>query len=422
MAFNITLPALSAGMEDAIIARWLKAEGDVVAKGEPIAEVETDKAAMELEAEADGKLAKLLVANGARADVGQTIGILLLEGESHSDATLPTGGGPSSPSPVADKTVSQSAGSSSAAVPSSQDRVRHSASPLARRLAAERGISLDGVAGSGPKGRIVRIDVEKLENQAPAAAASTTADVGQKAAELSDAPRVPPGIGHYDEVPHSSMRRTIARRLVEAKTSIPHFYLDVECNLDALLLLRGQINEMREATQRISVNDFVVKAAAVALRAVPDANVIWTESALLKLKDVDVAVAVSTEGGLITPIVRQADKKSLSVVSSEIKELASRAREGKLKPDEYQGGGFSVSNLGMYGVTSFAAIVNPPQSAILAVGAGERRPIEKDGQLAFATMMTCTLSVDHRSIDGALGAQLLTAFKACIENPMSILV
>ncbi|CUW51765.1 branched-chain alpha-keto acid dehydrogenase subunit E2 [Brucella vulpis] len=218
------------------------------------------------------------------------------------------------------------------------------------------------------------------------------------------------------------MRRTIARRLLEAKTTVPHFYLNVDCEIDALLALRSQINEKREGSTRISVNDFVIKASAAALRRVPDANVIWTDEALLKLKDVDIAVAVATEGGLITPIIRSADQMSLGAISAQMKSLAARARENRLKPKEFQGGGFSISNLGMYGVKSFSAIINPPQSAILAVGAGERRPIERNGELAFATMMSVTLSVNHRAVDGALGAQLLAAFKAGIEDPMSLLV
>ncbi|MER9140392.1 pyruvate dehydrogenase complex dihydrolipoamide acetyltransferase [Mesorhizobium sp. M0830] len=425
MALNITLPALSAGMEDAVIIRWLKVEGDMVSKGEVIAEVETDKATMELGAEAHGKLERVLVSAGGRAQVGQIIAVLLSGGENRGDFALPPDNEPAS-APLArvEAALPQSIGPVRAKAEfSSANQVRHKASPLARRLAAQSGSVLHGVEGSGPKGRIVRIDVERLANDvALRQPIIENAEDGGSTSSLNDLNSVPRGIGPYELVPHSSMRRTIARRLVEAKTTIPHFYLNVECNIDALLSLRGRINEPREPARRISVNDFVVKASATALRLVPDANAIWTERAILKLLDVDVAVAVATEGGLITPVVRQADKKSLGAVSSEIKALANRARESRPKPDEYQGGGFAVSNLGMYGVSSFSAIVNPPQSAILAVGAGERRPIERDGELAFATMMSCTLSIDHRCIDGALGAELLAAFKTAIENPMSILV
>lgn len=344
MPVEVVLPALSAGMEDAVIARWLKAEGDAVSKGDLIAEVETDKATMELEAEVDGRIGQLLVKDGARANVNQVIALLLKEGE---DASAMAG---------------FAVGSSPVAVAEAETPVAASPVPAA-----------------------------------PAVSAPASGEVRHKASPL-------------------------ARRLLEAKTTVPHFYLNVDCEIDALLALRSQINEKREGSARISVNDFVIKASAAALRRVPDANVIWTDEALLKLKDVDIAVAVATEGGLITPIIRSADQMSLGAISAQMKSLAARARENRLKPEEFQGGGFSISNLGMYGVKSFSAIINPPQSAILAVGAGERRPIERNGELAFATMMSVTLSVDHRAVDGALGAQLLAAFKAGIEDPMSLLV
>ncbi|WP_319517923.1 pyruvate dehydrogenase complex dihydrolipoamide acetyltransferase [uncultured Martelella sp.] len=425
MPVNIVLPALSAGMEDAIVARWLKAEGDAVEIGEPIAEIETDKATMELEAEAAGTIGRLLVAEGKRADVNQTIAVLLAAGE--DAGSLPQAqSAPAKPAtPAVDATPSAPQAASQSAAPAPQpvatavsEGARHKASPLARRLAAERGVSLEGLAGSGPKGRIVRIDIERAAVSAaePEAIAAETAETPAPAA-------IPPGIGPYESVPHSTMRRTIARRLLEAKTTVPHFYLEMSCNLDALLALRQQINEGREKAERISVNDFVIKASAVALAAVPDANVIWTEEAMLRLADIDIAVAVATDNGLITPVIRRAGEKSLGTISAEMKALAAKARDGKLRPEEYQGGGFSISNLGMYGVSSFAAIINPPQSAILAVGAAERRPVERDdGTLAFATMMTCTLSVDHRSVDGALGARLLGALKAALEDPLRLLV
>ncbi|UWF60553.1 pyruvate dehydrogenase complex dihydrolipoamide acetyltransferase [Brucella sp. 2716] len=421
MPVEVVLPALSAGMEDAVIARWLKAEGDAVSKGDLIAEVETDKATMELEAEVDGRIGQLLVKDGARANVNQVIALLLKEGE---DASAIAGFAVGSSSVAVAEAETPVAASPVPAAPAvsapASGEVRHKASPLARRLATELGVSLEGLAGSGARGRIVRIDVERAAASKPVPVAAAAAPAAAPAEASSKA--IPVGIGEYEAVPHTSMRRTIARRLLEAKTTVPHFYLNVDCEIDALLALRSQINEKREGSTRISVNDFVIKASAAALRRVPDANVIWTDEALLKLKDVDIAVAVATEGGLITPIIRSADQMSLGAISAQMKSLAARARENRLKPEEFQGGGFSISNLGMYGVKSFSAIINPPQSAILAVGAGERRPIERNGELAFATMMSVTLSVDHRAVDGALGAQLLAAFKAGIEDPMSLLV
>ncbi len=409
MPVEVVLPALSAGMETGVIARWLKAEGDAVKKGDLLAEIETDKATMELEAEADGRIGRILVEGGKSAEVNQVIALLLREGEEASALAAPAQVVAAPIVPVA----------APVAQPKPADETRHKASPLARRLAAERGVSLEGLAGSGPKGRIVRIDIERAASAlkpvpivapvAPAAAPSVPAGI-------------PPGIGPHEAVPHTSMRRTIARRLLEAKQTVPHFYLNADCDIDALLALRARINEKRAADERISVNDFIIKASAIALRRVPAANAVWTEDAILRLQDVDIAVAVATEGGLVTPLIRQADKKSVGAISAEMKALAARARENRLKPEEYQGGGFSISNLGMYGVRSFSAIINPPQSAILAVGAGERRPVEREGQLAFATMMSVTLSVDHRTVDGALGAQLLAAFRAAIEDPMNLLV
>lgn len=426
MPIEVVLPALSAGMEDAVIARWLKAEGDVVKKGDPIADVETDKATMELEAEADGTVGRILVKDGARANVNQVIAVLLAPGESASAlATAVT----QSPAPVAASAPAVAASaipaSPAPASPPVQATVsgtgaRHKASPLARRLAAERGVSLEGLTGSGPKGRIVRLDIERAASAAPVVAQTVAATTATPAPAAPQG--IPPGIGPYEAVPHTSMRRTIARRLLEAKQTVPHFYLNADCDIDALLALRARINEKRDAAERISVNDFIIRASALALKAVPEANAVWTDEAILRLQDIDIAVAVATDGGLVTPLIRQADKKSLGAISAEMKALAARARENRLKPDEYQGGGFSISNLGMYGIRSFSAIINPPQSAILAVGAGERRPVERDGQLAFATMMSVTLSVDHRSVDGALGARLLAAFKAAIEDPMNLIV
>lgn len=420
MPIEVVLPALSAGMEDAVIARWLKAEGDTVAKGELLAEIETDKATMELEAEADGRIGKLLVKDGNRADVNQVIAVLLGAGE---DASASTSSAPVAAVQAAEQPTATSVSAVPVTIVTSAPEAgaRHKASPLARRMASVQGISLDQISGSGPKGRIVRIDVERaavFATMQPQAVQPTAA----VPPAVQPAKGIPVGIGDYEAIPHTSMRRTIARRLVEAKTTVPHFYLNLDCEIDALLGLRSRINDTREAADRISVNDFVIRAAAVALRKVPDANAIWTDEATLRLSDVDISVAVATDGGLITPIIRKADQKSLSTISSEMKSLSARARENRLKPEDFQGGGFSISNLGMFGIKSFSAIVNPPQSAILAVGAGERRPVERNGELAFSTVMSVTLSVDHRAVDGALGAELLNAFKAAIEEPMSMLV
>lgn len=408
MAIDITLPSLSAGMEDAVIAKWLVAAGEPIRKGQPIAEVETDKATMELEAEADGILGRIAIADGQRADVGQIIATVLAQGES-----LPAAGA-SSPAPAAPPAAVAAgpATPATAATAAPTGERKHAASPLARRLAAEAGLDLQGVTGSGPHGRIVKLDVQRLL----AAPATPTA---MPAAQLQ---ATPPGIGPHEALPLSNMRRTIARRLVEAKTSIPHFYLSVDCQLDALLALRAQVNEGRDKALRISINDFVIKAAARALRLHPAANVIWNGDEILQLADVDISVAVATEGGLITPILRGADRMSLGTLSAEMKALAARAHQGKLRPEEYQGGGFSVSNLGMYGVKTFSAIINPPQSCILAVGASVRRPVGRGDQIVLADVMSVTLSVDHRSVDGALGAQVLAAFKDGIENPMSLLL
>ncbi|MBK5925663.1 dihydrolipoyllysine acetyltransferase [Rhodovulum sulfidophilum] len=299
------------------------------------------------------------------------------------------------------------------------DRPR--ASPLARRLAAQAGLALDGLAGSGPKGRIVRVDIERLIASAPPqTTAETTA--GPAPEPAPEAAAIPPGLGPYEARPVSQMRRTIARRLSEAKQTIPHFYLEAEADLEALMALRAQVNEGREGPARISVNDFIVKAAARALARLPEANVIWRGDEIWQLSEIDIAVAVATDGGLMTPILRGADRMSLGTLSAEMKDLATRARTGTLRPEDYQGGGFSVSNLGMYGVRSFSAIVNPPQSCILAAGAAERRPVGRGDQIVLAPVMNLTLSVDHRSVDGALGAQLLAEIRQGLEDPMSLLL
>lgn len=410
MATEIILPSLSAGMEDAVIAKWLVKMGDKVVKGQVLAEIETDKAMMELEAEAEGIVGRLNIEDGKRADVGQVIAVLVAEGESVPE-------GSSAPVPIEVPPAAPAAPAAPAFQPEAEGEHRHRASPLARRMAAVAGIGLEDVMGSGPRGRIVKIDVERLiavQDSVPAGAP----------AETSAQPPVgvPAGIGPYEAKPLSNMRRVIARRLAEAKQTVPHFYLSVDCELDALLALRAEINEGRDKAGKISVNDFVIKASSCALRKVPEANVVWNGDEILQLADVDISVAVATDGGLLTPIIRGADRMSLGTLSGEMKALAARAREGRLKPEEYQGGGFSISNLGMYGVKSFSAIINPPQSCMLAVGAGEKRPVGRGDQIVLADVMSVTLSVDHRSVDGALGAQVLAAFKEGIENPMSLLL
>jgi len=411
MPKEIILPSLSAGMEDAVIANWLKAEGEAVKAGETLAEVETDKATMEFEADADGVIGKILTPAGERADVNAVIAVLLLDGE---DASVLDGYAPGG-SALAEKVEAPVEASKAEVALALKPSDKIAASPLARRIAIQKGVDLSGLSGSGPRGRIVRIDVDRAAEagaDAPVAASLVAAATAHNLA----------GIGEFEAIPHTGMRRTIARRLLESKTTVPHFYLDADCNIEALLALRAQINESREKTERISVNDFIVKAVANALAKVPAANAIWTDEAVLQLKSIDISVAVATDGGLITPVLHKADQKSLGRLSSEIKALAAKAREGRLKPNEYQGGGFSVSNLGMYGVKSFAAIINPPQSCILAVGAAEKRPVGRGDQIVLAPVMSVTLSVDHRTVDGAVGAQWLAAFKEGIENPMSLLV
>ncbi|WP_299444314.1 2-oxo acid dehydrogenase subunit E2 [uncultured Rhodospira sp.] len=303
------------------------------------------------------------------------------------------------------------------------------ASPLARRLAAEAGLDLSALTGSGPHGRIIRADVEKAKAEGgPQAETAGTDEPAATPAPAAEAPaqavkaRLQPW-QTYEEIPNSQMRKAIGRRLVESKQTVPHFYLTIDCALEPLLDVRRQLNERaQDGAYKLSVNDLIIKAAAVALRRVPAANAVWTDEAILRLETVDISVAVATDRGLITPIIRNADTKGLATIANEMKDLAQRARDGKLKPEEYQGGGFSISNLGMYGIREFSAIINPPQSCILAIGQGEQRPVVKDGALTVATMMSCTLSVDHRSVDGAVGAEYLAAFKAIVEDPLSMLV
>lgn len=415
MATEIRMPAFSTSMTEGGLARWLKKEGDAVKSGEPIAEVETDKAVVDLEAPGDGVIGRIVVPEGTHGvKVEQVVAIMVAPGEQVREisAAAPPASATVIPIPV---TVMQDAVAIPAAAVANAGRIF--ASPLARRIAAENGVELGTIAGTGPNGRIVRHDVDAAMRVAKPAPALVPA----AAAPPAPAPARPAADGAYEEIPNSAMRKVIAQRLTESKQAVPHFYLTIDVAIDELLALRKQINQDL-ADARISVNDFIVKAVAIALRKVPAANASWTDNAIRRYQDVDISVAVATPSGLITPVVKNADARTLSAISAEIRELAARAKENRLKPHEYQGGGFTISNLGMYGVRQFAAIINPPQACILAVGAGEQRPVVRDGALAVATMMTCTLSVDHRVVDGAVGAEFLAAFKALMEKPMSMLV
>jgi len=413
MTIEILMPALSPTMTEGNLTAWLKAEGDTVAAGDVIAEIETDKATMEIEAVDEGVLGKILVAAGTEGiAVNTPIAIMLEDGEDAAALAAPAApAAEPAPAPAAPPPEPAAVSAPAAAV----DGTRIFASPLARRMAKQGGIELAQLTGSGPHGRIVKADIEAaLAGGAPVAAP----------AALTPAPEVA-GLPDYDLEPLNTMRKTIARRLVEAKQTVPHFYLTIDCEVDRLLAVRKDLNSRSpegEGAYKLSVNDFVIRAAALALRKVPRANASFGEDGLRFYKWADVSIAVAIEGGLITPIIRRADGKGLAAISSEMKELAGRARDGKLMPEDYQGGTFTISNLGMFGIKHFEAIINPPQGAILAVGAGEQRPVVKDGTLAVATVMSCTLSVDHRVIDGALGAQFLAAFKTLIEDPMRMLL
>lgn len=412
MATEITMPALSPSMTEGNLARWLKHEGDAVEAGEVLLEIETDKALVEFEAPARGTLAGIRVPEGSQSvKVGATLAWLLQAGE-----TVPAGASsPGAPAAApAGPTALAALPAQAAAGSAAPDRIP--SSPLARRLARQHGLSLAAIRGSGPRGRIVQVDIEAALRDARGASAPAASQV----AAMAPAPDAAQARG-CEDIPHTSMRRAIARRLSESKQQAPHFYLSIDCQIDALLALRAQVNAACPQA-KVSVNDLVVRAAAVALRRVPAANASWTDHAVRRWNDVDLSIAVATPAGLITPVLRRADTKSLVALSAELRELAGRAREGRLKPAEYEGGGFSISNLGMFGVRQFAAILNPPQACILAVGAGEPRPVVRNDALAVATVMTCTLSVDHRVVDGAVGAEFLAAFKVLIEQPLAMLV
>jgi len=417
---EIRLPALAPEFEAGTIEHWHKVVGDTIEAGDVIADIETDKAVVEIEAVDSGILGKIVIEAGtADVPVNSVIGLLLLEGESAKDLEGPYVSAPPDAAPAVthDDTPSPTSAPSLETQTAPDRNERVIASPMARRIARQSGVDLRTIKGRGPKGRILRADVE-------AAASALSDQQAQARPAPSDVADEAAGEA-YTAIPNTSMRKIIARRLSESKRDVPHFYLTIDCELDALLAIRKQYNaESPEGAgaYKLSVNDFVVKACALALRDVPAANVSWTEEAIHQFHDVDISVAVATPRGLITPVVRGADRKSMIAISAEVKDLAQRARNGKLKPAEYQGGGFSISNLGMFGIKHFSAIVNPPQSCILAIGAGEQRPTVKDGALGIATLMSCTLSVDHRSVDGAIGAEFLQAFKKYIEQPLSLLL
>jgi pyruvate dehydrogenase E2 component (dihydrolipoamide acetyltransferase) len=437
MPINILMPALSPTMEKGKLAKWLKKEGDNVKSGDILAEIETDKATMEVEAVDEGTVGKILIAEGTDdVAVNTPIAVLLGEGEKASDIKAPAAAAPKpaaeapkaeaakaepaspqpkaeAPKPVAPAPVAKTNGHAGGRV---------FASPLARRIAKDKGIDLAALKGSGPHGRVVLKDVESAKpgTKAPSGAPATAAMAAPMADDAIAKLYEP---GSYDVVPHDGMRKIIASRLVQAKQTIPHFYLTISCDLENLLSIRERLNahaprdKEKNPAWKLSVNDFVIKALALALQRVPDANATWTEGGMLKHKHSDVGVAVAVEGGLFTPIIRKAETKTLSAISLEMKDLAGRARKRRLAPQEYQGGTTAVSNLGMYGIENFSAVINPPHGTILAVGAGEKRAVVVGDKVEVRTQMTCTLSVDHRAVDGALGAQLLQAFKALIEEP-----
>ncbi|HKS62381.1 MAG TPA: pyruvate dehydrogenase complex dihydrolipoamide acetyltransferase [Xanthobacteraceae bacterium] len=456
MPINILMPALSPTMEKGNLAKWLKKEGEKVKPGDVIAEIETDKATMEVEAVDEGTLAKIVVPEGtADVPVNQLIAVLAGEGEDAKAAGAAAASAPAAkpaeapkaaaaPHPAPSAPPSPSGGGISApaaptpapaaaAAPATNGHARTFSSPLARRLAREAGIDLARISGSGPHGRVVARDVEAAKEgkglKAPGAAPAAAAAAPSIAPTMSDEKvRALFEEGSYEVVPHDNMRRVIAQRLTASTQTIPHFYLTVDCVIDKLMAAREEINASAPKNKegkpayKLSVNDFVVKALAVALQKVPDANVSWTESGMLKHKHSDVGVAVALPGGLITPIVRQAESKSLSTISNELKDMVARARARKLKPQEYQGGTTAVSNLGMYGIKDFTAVINPPHATILAAGAGEERAIVRKGQVVAAHVMSVTLSCDHRAVDGALGAELIGAFRSLIENPVMMVV
>ncbi len=453
MPSKILMPALSPTMTEGKLAKWLKKEGDEISAGDPIAEIETDKATMEVEAVDEGKLAKILVPAGTEnVAVNAVIALLLEEGEDQavlagaikeaqqsgatpSAAAAPKPAPKPAPAPAPQVAAKPEPAASprsaphpaaTAAAPRSNGGDRVFASPLARRLATQAGLDLSRIAGSGPHGRIVKSDIE-----AATTSGGATAQRPAAAATQPTAVTLPPGVaaqlpalldtGEFEAVPLSTMRKVIAQRLQESKQTIPHFYITLDVELDSLLALRKQLNDRREDV-KITVNDLLIRACGMALQQVPECNVIWTGNQMFRSRSYDVAVAVAIDGGLITPVIKHADRKGLGVISAEMKDKAERARKGKLLPEEYQGGCFALSNLGMFGIKFFQAIISPPHCSILAVGVGEQRPVVKDGALTTATIMSATLSCDHRAIDGALGAKWLNAFKKLVEDPLTMML
>ncbi|MEM6933183.1 MAG: pyruvate dehydrogenase complex dihydrolipoamide acetyltransferase [Pseudomonadota bacterium] len=436
MPIQILMPALSPTMEEGNLAKWLVNEGDAVSSGDLIAEIETDKATMEVEAVDEGILGKILIAEGTEAvKVNTPIAMLLEDGEEASALDAAPASAAPAPAkdanpvpaaPVSEPTSSPTPAPAAAMTPAG-DRIF--ASPLARRIAADKGLDLGQIKGSGPHGRIVKADVETAETRpapSPRETPQIVSPVASPAAASGpsiDAVRAMFTDRSFEEVPLDGMRKTIAARLTEAKQTIPHFYLRRDIQLDALLALRKQMNAKGEARGiKLSVNDYIIKACALALQEVPDCNAVWAGDRILKFKASDVAVAVAIEGGLFTPVIRDADTQSLGAISGAMKDLAGRAREKKLAPHEYQGGSFAISNLGMFGIDNFDAVINPPHGSILAVGAGAQKPVVADGSVAIATVMSVTLSCDHRVIDGALGAQFVEAIRRNLEDPMSMLM
>ena len=435
MPIKILMPALSPTMTEGNLAKWLKNEGDPVKAGDVIAEIETDKATMEVEAVDEGTLGKILVPGGTEGvKVNEPIALLLEEGEDKSALEGDNGAPAAKPNGEAKPASASAAAAPSPTAPSpapspaAAQGERIAASPLARRMAAQAGLDLAGLAGSGPRGRIVKADIDAAlaggAKPAPKPTEKTAASAPAPAATPmpAAAPAGPLPGAAFEEIPLNNMRKVIARRLTEAKQTIPHFYLTIDCELDALMALRAQLNGREGADYKLSVNDFVIKAVAQGMRKVPGVNASWGGDRIYQYHDVDVSVAVAIEGGLITPILRKADQKGLATISGEMKDLAARAKAGKLKPEEFQGGGFSISNLGMFGIKDFLAVINPPQACILAVGAGEKRPVVKGDEIKIATVMSVSLSTDHRVVDGALGAQFLQEFKKLVEDPLALLL
>jgi len=440
VATNILMPALSPTMTEGTLARWLKKEGETIKAGDVIAEIETDKATMEVEAVDEGVLGRILIQDGTEGvKVNEPIAVLVDAGEAVPAA------GPSAPKPApapaakpaAAQAEKPAAAPSPAPAPTKAAPVANGhangaerifASPLARRMASQAGIDLSALKGSGPNGRIVRADIEAAQQGAPAAVPTQAPTPTQQPAPVARATTPAAAISApHKLVPHSSMRKVIARRLTEAKSTIPHFYISMDIEIDKLIDLQNQLNAKSPPRDQpgsyfITINDLVIRAAGATLRRIPEVNASWTDDGMVFYDDVDISVAVAIPDGLITPIIRRADQKGLLTISREMRDLAGRARTGKLKPEEFQGGGFSISNMGMFGVTEFSAIINPPQAAILAVATGAKRPVVKDGALAIATVMTCTISVDHRVVDGALGARWLREFKSIVEEPLSLML